>query len=393
VSNNKLSTVKVLLTFNPAIDKVTRNFETPLLIAVKNQNLEIAETLIRAGADIDFPDKHGAAPLHYASLNGYLDIVDLLLYYDASIDEKSDTGTTPLLASIWAGNQDVSDLLIQNGADPNGKDNDGYSPFLMAAYYGDTIVMKILALKGADIYARNKAGHNALILTILSGQTAANKLLFKLGDKWSSNENTALNPYKVAVNYRRKDIISTLEKNNISERIIHKIDQLTISLSSRFSMHDFYPGINLAFKEPWFNGGLIVGCDVKLWYSRVLIKNSDQLFYQYMDKGSVAYAGLFKDFSLTDKPDRFNFSFSTSLLAGYSFGNKLKGTMIDPANNFHIIPSVSFKVSKMNLSMNLGLEYLKTRFYKDGPLWFRIGISYSQFINKVKDQVKPIKWY
>ena len=67
--------------------------------------------------------------------------------------------------------------------------------------------------------------------------------------------------------------------------------------------------------------------------------------------------------------------------------------MIDAGNNFHLIPSVSFKVSKMNLSMNLGLEYLKTGFYNDGPLWIRIGISYSQFINKVSDQVKPIKWY
>ena len=41
---------------------------SPLIIAVKNQNAEIAEELIRAGADIDMTDKYKATPLHYASV-------------------------------------------------------------------------------------------------------------------------------------------------------------------------------------------------------------------------------------------------------------------------------------------------------------------------------------
>jgi ankyrin repeat protein len=393
IANNRLSAVKTLLKFNPALDKITNNFETPLLIAVKNRNFEISETLIRAGAQIDLPDIYGATPLHHASLNGFMDIVDLLLYYDATIDEKTDEGTTPLLASIWAGNTDVSDLLIQNGADPNEKDNNGFTPFLMASFTGDTLIMNLLSRKGADIYAKNNAGQNALILTILSGQTTAARLLFKIGKRWSDPVNISIDPYRVASDYRRKDIITILDANNIPGHPKNHINQVSITASSRFFMNDIYTGLSIALKDPWLNAGIIAGCDMKLWYTRVLIKDSDHLFYQYMDKGSVVYAGLFKDFALTDRPDRFNYLFSTSLLAGYSYGNKLKGTQIAPENKLRVIPSISFKIAKMNFSLIVGMEYLKTGYYHNGPFWIRAGISYNYFIDRVKVQVKPIRWY
>lgn len=393
VANNRLSAVKTLLTFYPVLDKVTTSYETPLLIAVKNRNFEISEALIRAGADIDFPDRHGATPLHHASLNGYLDIVDLLLYYDASIDEKTDEGTTPLLASIWAEKRDVSDLLIQNGANPEEKDNDGFTPFLMASFYGDTLVMDLLNKKGADIYAKNNSGHNALTLSILAGNSEATEFLLKTGDKWTNSGRYAVNPYSVASKYRRKEIINILEKHNIPGKLKYEIDQVAIGISSRFFLNDIYSGVSFSFKEPYLNGGFVAGYDTKLWYTRVLIKNSENLYYQYMDKGSVAYAGLFKDFALTDRLDKCNFAFSTFLLAGYSFGNKLKGTLLSPGNKFMVIPSISLKMIKINFSLNLGLEYLKTEFYKNGPVWLRIGCSYNHFFDKIRTQVKTLKWY
>jgi len=63
-----------------------------------------------------------------------------------------------------------------------------------------------------------------------------------------------------------------------------------------------------------------------------------------MDKNSVVYAGLFKDFALTNNAFRGNFGFSTSLSAGYAFWNKLKGTLIVPPDKFMVIPAVSIKM-------------------------------------------------
>jgi hypothetical protein len=80
-------------------------------------------------------------------------------------------------------------------------------------------------------------------------------------------------------------------------------------------------------------------------------------------------------------------------MGGYSFGNKLKGTLITPEQKFMIIPSVSLKMIKKNLTLSAGFEYLKTGFYKDGPVWFRLGCSYNYFFDKVRTYIKPIKWY
>jgi hypothetical protein len=154
-----------------------------------------------------------------------------------------------------------------------------------------------------------------------------------------------------------------------------------------------YTGVSFSFKEPYINGGFFMGCDMKLWYTRVLLKESEHMFYQYMDKGSVVYAGLFKSFALTDNAFKSNFEFSTYLSAGYTFGNNLKGTLIAPENKFIVIPAVSLKWTKKDLSFSLGADYMKTEFYHIGPVWLRFGASYNLFFDKVRANIKPLKWY
>lgn len=392
VSNNKIEAVNTLIYFNSKINTVTSDSETPLLIAVKNRSFVIAEALIRAGADVDYTDNHGATAIHYAAIYGYFDMVDLLLYYDASIDIKSEEGYTVLMTSVWAGYPDIADLLIQNGANMETRDNDGFTPFLMASYYGDTLLMNMLYKKGVDIYAVNQARHDALTLSIMANHTEATRLLLEMGDKWSEKRDV-VNPYKVASKYRRKEALGILEENNISGNFNYAIDQVTLSASSRFSLHDLYTGISLSFKEPFLNGGFIVGYDAKLWYSKILVKGSENVFYQYMDKGALAYAGIFKDFVLTERPDRYNFSFSASLTTAYSFGNKLKGTLKAPENKFMVIPAISFKLTKLHLSFNMGLEYLNSEYYHHGPVWVRIGCSYNHFFDNIRSHFNTIKWY
>jgi len=393
VSNNQTKVAKMLIDYGSDVNKQTLHGDYPLLIAVKNQNAEIAEALIRADADIDVTDKFGVTPLHYASVYGYFQIADMLLYYEASIDKKSLEGYTPLLASIWAGHADVADLLIQKGASIEERDNEGFTPFLMAALNGDTLIMDLLFKKGADIYATNTSKNNALALTIIADRSEATKYLLKIGDKWASQGNQAASPYTVASKYRRKDMLRILQDSKIPGNIKFEIDQVDIMASSRFSVHDIFTGASLSFKEPYLNGGFIIGCDVKLWYTRVLLKQSEHTYYQYMDKGSVMYAGLFKDFALTDYAFKGNFELSTSLSAGYAFGNELKGTRIAPQNKFKVIPAISMKWAKKDFSFSLGANYMKSDFYHVGPVWIRLGACYNIYFDNVRIKGKTLKWY
>ena len=393
VSNNYKEAVKMLIDYGSDVNKVTSQGETPLLIAVKNQNAEIAESLIRAGADIDVTDRFDATPLHYASVYGFFQIVDMLLYYEASIDKKTVEGSTPLLASVWAGNADIADLLIQKGANMEARDNEGFTPFLMASLNCDTLLMRLLFEKGVDIYAANTSNHNALTLTIIADQPDATKYLLKIGNKWADQVNHAVSPYSVASKYRRKDVLKLLKENKIPGNIKYEIDQVDVMVSTRFFLHDIYSGASLSFKEPYLNGGIIFGFDTKLWYTRVLLAQSEHMFYQYMDKGSVVYAGLFKDFSITDNAFKGNFGFSASLSAGYTFGNEFKGTLIVPPDKFMVIPDFSLKWTKKDLSFSLGAEYINSDFYHIGPLWLRFGASYNLYFDKVRTKSKTLKWY
>ncbi len=393
-SNNRTEAVNVLLYYDADVNKITNIYETPLLIAVRNQNFEIAENLIRHGADVNFQDKHGASPLHHASIYGYLFIADLLLYYDAEIDNKDFDGTTPLMASIWAGFADIADLLIQSGANMEARDNDGFTPFLIAAQNGDTLIMNILKEKGVDIYEQNKYRWNALDLAIRADQSEAAEILIKNGNKWIDSDRKAINPYNIAIRYGRKNIIELLEKNGFSVSNKLEIDQLAVSVSFKSDFRDIYTGISFAFKEPLRNLGFITGYDTKLWYTRVLVKESDLVYYQYFDKSSIVYAGVFKDFRLTDNMYKSNIYLSSSLSAAYAFGNKFKGTLINPDNSFKVIPAIGFKwIIKYNITLVSGLEFMNTDFHKIGPVWGRFGVSYNFFFDNERAPVKTIKWY
>ena len=393
ISSNQTIIAKMLIDYGSDPNKLTLRNETPLIIAVKNENSEITEALLRAGADVDFTDRYDATALHYASVYDYRQIADLLLYYDASIDKKTVEGSTPLFASVWAGNAAIADLLIQNGANVEARDNEGFTPFMMAALNGDTLIMQLLFKKGVDIYAVNNSNNNALTLTIIADKSDATKYLLRIGNKWDNRGSRAVSPYSVASKYRRKDIFKILEDNKIPGNIKYEIDQVDIMASTRFFLHDIYTGASLSFKEPYLNGGIIVGLDTKLWYTRVLLKQTENMLYQYMDKGSVVYAGLFKDFALTDYAFKANFELSTSLSVGYTFGNVLKGTLNVPQNKFVIIPAVALKWTNKDLSFSLGADYLKSDFYHVGPVWLRIGASYNLYFDKVRTNGKTLKWY
>ncbi|MBK9391474.1 MAG: ankyrin repeat domain-containing protein [Bacteroidetes bacterium] len=393
VSNNKPEAVKTLLKHSPRLDEFTTRWETALMIAVKNNYNIIAEALLRAGAEVDFADNLGASPLHYAALYGYTEMADLLLYYDAATDAKRDDGFTALHTAIWAGYPDIADLLIQNNANMEARDNDGDTPFLLAASLGDTLIMELLSKFKVDIFTRNNYNHNALTLAIAYGQTNALNYLLKKSNRWNDAENSGYNPYKVAFKYGRKDIDEILKANNIPGRTKHSFDQAILSVNGRFTPHDYYSGFNLSFKEPYYNAGFTLGMDMKLWYTRILREESEENYFQYYDKGAMIYTGLFKEFKLTNGINRWNTVFTTSLSAAYTFGNKFRGTMIYPDNKLKIIPAMAFKWTKNPLSVFAGAEFINyPDYYKIGPIWFRVGLSYNYYFDNIRIRPKKIKW-
>jgi ankyrin repeat protein len=412
VTHYQADVVNLLLDNNADPNKTTSKYETPLLITIKIRSsrqlidnkpnkelvidslgMAIIEALLRHGAEINFQDRYDATPLNYASIYGLTGFADMLIYYGAEIDKKSYDGTTPLMSAIWAGYKDIADLLIHNGANLESRDSDGNTPLLIAAQNGDTLILDMLLKNGVDLYEKNDYNWDALDISIRSGQKDAVEWLLRKGKKWSDTGRKVLNYYDVAANYGRKDIMGLLESNNFPSKYRPHFNQMDLSISTKFNIRDIYTGFNFAFTEPLRNIGMMVGFDTKLWYTRVLVEVDNTHYYQYMDKSSLAYAGLFKDFKLTDNILKSNIYFSPSISGAYFFGNKFKGTEESPASKFKVVPALTIKFENKNYIFSTGIELMTTDFHGIWPIWLRIGFWHKFFFDSARMQGKNIKWY
>jgi len=391
--NNRSEVVKILLEAGADADVLSGYSETPLHIAAKNNYLSVAEILARYGADVNKTDRFGATPLHYASAYGYFELADLLLYYDAAVYAQDNDGTTPLMAAIWAGHANIADLLMQNGANPSEKDKNGFTPFMIAAQNGDTLIMDLLIKRFVNIYERNIYNYDALALATKSNHTEAVKYLLKKGDKWANSWENAVNPYIVALSYNRNDIARMLVNSGIPPGKIEGINQVSFYAGSRFTLHDYFASFSVHLANFSGKSGIMIGYDFKPSYTRVMMKKSDILFYQYYDKSSIAYAGYFYNLPVTDKVIGANWRLELSLSAGWYLPDKLKGTDLAPGKNFKIIPAAGICRTNDKFTLKAEIEYIKTPFYRVGPVWLRAGAGYNIFFNRYKAPGKIIRWY
>ena len=74
-----------------------QNGYTPLHIAAKKNQMQIASTLLSYGAETNVVTKQGVTPLHLASQEGHSDMVALLLEKGANVH----TSTKVLCVCLW----------------------------------------------------------------------------------------------------------------------------------------------------------------------------------------------------------------------------------------------------------------------------------------------------
>ncbi len=160
---------------------------TALLHAAREGHVEAAMALLDGGAAVDQVSGDGTSPLLIATLNGQFDLALRLIERGADPNVAADTdGATPLFATLnthWAPKSnypqqrahdqqqaeylEVLDALLEAGADPNlrlsthlwywefgltkiGTDLKGATPFWRAAYAQDLGAMRKLVAHGAD---------------------------------------------------------------------------------------------------------------------------------------------------------------------------------------------------------------------------------------------------
>ena len=127
----------VLLAHGAPVDEPMDDGASPLLVACKQGNSEVAQPLLKAGADVTTTSQDGNvwSCLHYAAWYNHPALVDVLLAHGAPVDEPTAPGTgggaSPLFIACEKGHTEVARKLLNAGADPHLARTDGTTPFTM----------------------------------------------------------------------------------------------------------------------------------------------------------------------------------------------------------------------------------------------------------------------
>lgn len=383
----------VILFLELGADTDLSNFlgERPLHAAIKNQNLPLAELLIRYGADINCTDVNGASPLHYAALYGFWYEADMLIYYEADTDRKSLDGTTPLMAAVMSGSFDIADVLIREGADVNNRDNGGYTPLLLAAQNGDTLMSELLLGNGASLYAIADDGYTAAAISVRDSHPEYFKYILGKGNLW--NETGQANLWLVADRYRRKEFPELFRTFNIPKPDYGGVRSLSAGISFLASRHQYFTGVHLGTRNDLAGTGIITGLDFKPFKSRILLQEDELNYSQYFDRRAIAYAGLFKDFIISNNISDKRWLLTLTGKAAWKFGNSYPGTSLKPEHGLALIPAASLSLETHSASFFMSAEYMRSEVYKSGPLWLRAGITVNYYFDNVQSKGKTIRWY
>ncbi len=160
VRANDVESVKVLLAAGADVNQTTGYGWSPLLVATQNRYYKLGAFLLDRGANPNLPHKGGWVPLYLATDNrniengdypvrkgdmDHLDFIKLLLDKGAEINArvKDSTETRTVFTNQW---------LDENGA----------TAFLRASQSGDVELMKLLLARGADPKIATELGVTAL---------------------------------------------------------------------------------------------------------------------------------------------------------------------------------------------------------------------------------------
>ena len=150
IKTDKIKAVKKLVEADPAIvNTENSDGDSPLYIAVQEENMDIAKYLIDNGADVNHINTREVwSILHLACHLKNLEMVELLIDNGANLEEKNEQGQTALIIAIQKNHGkshlEVIETLLKAGADFLYTDNTGRTALDWAQQNDDDDVIRLL---------------------------------------------------------------------------------------------------------------------------------------------------------------------------------------------------------------------------------------------------------
>jgi len=147
--HKKIKNLKKLLQLGGNIEVKSEDSLTPLIIAIKNKDLEMVKLLVSSGAELgeisDKKNKVNITPLIYSIVEDEFDIFKYLIEEGADIELKN-----PIYHGVIHRNKPMIKVLLDKDVKLD-IDVEGTTPLILAGLSKEYEIMKMLIEKGADL--------------------------------------------------------------------------------------------------------------------------------------------------------------------------------------------------------------------------------------------------
>ncbi len=117
---------------------------TPLIIAVYNNQAEVADILLQNGADPNAQDLSGNTALMGACFKGFAALAQKLVAAGADVNLRNGQGAPALTFAATFGQLEIARLLLQHGAATNLPDSRGKTPLDHAVLQENEAMVELL---------------------------------------------------------------------------------------------------------------------------------------------------------------------------------------------------------------------------------------------------------
>ena len=171
--------------WNENIDRPVPSGETLLTIACQDgHQMELLQRLLKEGASVNKVNRNGNSPLHVAIRERNEEAVDILLEYEADVNARDTSGLTPLHLACVVQNKTLVLKLLKAGSNPDGILDGKYyvsTPLMTAAENKDLEIATLLLEKGAQVDQRDWWQNTALLKAVQCGSKELVQLLLDNG--------------------------------------------------------------------------------------------------------------------------------------------------------------------------------------------------------------------